>query len=284
MNAANNARHRRAAPALLVLLAVLAAPGCGPAVRWGADAPAPPPDTRPRSVPGQFYTVQSGDTLYSIAWRHRLDWRDMADWNGLGDADLILPGQRLRLSPPPGAPPGRTAAAAPVPSPPSRDAGGASRPESGTAARVPAPERPSSPPAARPQPAPTQSGRDPAPQWQWPANGSMLYGFGDTGALGRGVGVGGSVGQPVLAAAPGRVVYTGSGLIGYGELVIIKHNDTWLSAYGHTRDVAVTEGDDVDSGQRIAAMGEGPGQRALVHFEIRLDGNPVDPVPLLPRR
>lgn len=231
-------------------LAALLLAGCGgQATRWE-------PGPRAGAQPG-VYVVQRGDTLYQIAFRQGLDWRDVARWNGLGSGELIYPGQRLRLSPPSGT---RQAAA----SPPQRGSG----------------DSRSAPAASQPAPRP----RQPAPQWAWPAQGQLAYGFGAEGALGRGVGVSGSAGQPVVAAAPGRIVYTGGGLVGYGEVIIIKHNDTYLSAYGHTRNALVAEGDAVTAGQRIAAMGEGPGRRALLHFEIRINGEPVDPLPLLPRR
>ncbi|MCC5867111.1 MAG: peptidoglycan DD-metalloendopeptidase family protein [Gammaproteobacteria bacterium] len=247
-------------------LAFVLIAGCGgQATRWE-----PGPQARsqqPGSQPG-VYVVQRGDTLYQIAFRQGLDWRDVARWNGLGSGELIYPGQRLRLTPPGGA--GQAAAA----SPPAQRGSGDTR--SAPAASQPAPRQ--APAAAAPRP------REPAPQWAWPAQGQLAYGFGADGALGRGVGVSGSVGQPVVAAAPGRIVYTGGGLVGYGEVIIIKHNDTYLSAYGHTRNALVAEGDVVTAGQRIAAMGEGPGRRALLHFEIRINGEPVDPLPLLPRR
>ncbi len=250
-----NAASMRLVAACCLAACLLAACG-GQATRWE-------PATRAGSQSG-VYTVQRGDTLYQIAFRHGLDWRELARWNGLDGGELIYPGQRLRLSPPGGA---RQAAASPA-------QGGRSdtRAAPGASPRAPTPARP----VAR--------AAEPAPRWAWPAQGQLAYGFGADGALGRGVGVSGSVGQPVLAAAPGRVVYTGGGLVGYGEVIIVKHNDTYLSAYGHTRNALVAEGDRVDRGQRIAAMGEGPGRRALLHFEIRINGEPVDPLPLLPGR
>ncbi|TVQ49627.1 MAG: LysM peptidoglycan-binding domain-containing protein [Gammaproteobacteria bacterium] len=229
----------------------------GQATRWD---PAP---RQPQAASGGIYVVQRGDTLYQIAFRHGLDWRDLSRWNGLGDGELIFPGQRLRLHPPPGG----TAQAARRP-PPADERPPATAP----------PRAVSTPPAAAAQT------RQPGPSWTWPAQGELAYRFGDETALGRGLGIRGRAGQPVVAAAPGRVVYTGSGLVGYGEVIIIKHNQTWLSAYGHTRGPLVGEGDEVTAGQRLAAMGEGPGQRPLLHFEIRVNGEPVDPLPLLPAR
>lgn len=245
---------------------LLAACG-GQATRWDPQPRGGSGGAAPAQAPGGVYVVQRGDTLYQIAFRHGVDWRDVARWNGLGSGELIFPGQRLRLTPPAGQP---QVAARPAPaSPPAAGSG-----------------RAASPPPARPAPAPTPAPRprEPAPAWTWPTQGELAYRFGDEGAIGRGLGVSGRAGQPVVAAAPGRVVYTGSGLVGYGEVIIIKHNDTYLTAYGHTRGTQVREGEQVRAGQRIAAMGEGPGQRPLLHFEIRVNGQPVDPLPLLPAR
>ena len=114
-------------------------------------------------------------------------------------------------------------------------------------------------------------------QFRWPA-------VGDATASGKGIAIAGRVGAPVTAAAAGRVVYTGSGLIGYGKLIIVKHSNQLLSAYAHNDQIIVREGDDVTAGQRIATMGEGPGRRAVLHFEIRIDGTAVDPLRYLPSR
>ena len=121
--------------------------------------------------------------------------------------------------------------------------------------------------------------------WQWPASGKILGGFqAGSGGDGAGVDIAGNVGDPVRAAAPGTVVYSGNGLIGYGELIIIKHNDTYLSAYGHNSKRLVKEGDRVDAGQEIALMGASGAPRVELHFEIRKDGKPVDPLGYLPSR
>lgn len=189
------------------------------------------------------YVVRSGDTLYSIAWRHGLDPDRLAAWNGLANPDLIRVGQRLRL-----------------------------RPAAATAA--------SARPARSPVPTPTAPD-EPPPTWQWPTRGAVVSTFGQPGALASGIGIAGVEGQPVNAAAGGRVVYAGSGLIGYGQLVIIRHNETYLSAYGHNRRLFVRQGDEVARGQTIAEMGLGPGQSPRLHFEIRRNGNPIDPLPQL---
>ena len=192
----------------------------------------------------QTHVVQSGETLYTIAWRYRLDYQHLARINGLEDPDLIYVGQRLNLRGAPAAQP------APASSPPSRS-----------------------------PPAPSML---PAPSWSWPVSGEVVSRFGANSGLGNGIGIAGRVGDSVRAAAPGRVVYAGSGLIGYGQLLIIKHNDTYLSAYGHNSRLIVAQGDEVASGQPIAEMGNGPAQRPQLHFEIRRNGVPEDPLRHLP--
>ena len=120
-------------------------------------------------------------------------------------------------------------------------------------------------------------------RWQWPTNGVVVRGY-NPGAGSKGLDFTGSVGQSVVAAAPGKVVYSGSALKGYGELIIIKHDDLRLSAYGYNRTRLVNEGDMVRGGQPIAELGLGPENRPILHFEIRERGQPVDPVPYLPAR
>lgn len=190
------------------------------------------------------YTVQPGDTLYSIAFRHGLDWRALAEWNGIDPPGyLIRPGRELRMRGP--------------------------RPDGSEV--VPIARRPA---ATSPPPAVTGAGKL---ELRWPTDGAVAV-------SGKGIGITGSDGQAIVAVAPGRVVYSGSGLVGYGRLIIIKHNNQLLSAYGHNREILVEEGDEVDAGQRIATMGEGPGRRAMLHFEIRVDGRAVDPLDHLPAR
>lgn len=205
------------------------------------------------------YRVQAGDTLYSIAWRYGLDYRELAEWNGVGSDYLIYPGQTLRLSPPRGGAP---------PRPGSR--GTPSGPEHAAA----------SPPEREVIRLPAAGVQD----WRWPANGPLIAGYRDPNATGKGIDIGGSEGDPVMAAAAGRVVYSGSGLIGYGKLIIIKHTEQFLSAYGHNSELYVQEGDEVQAGDRIAALGIGPGQKPMLHFEIRRNGESVDPMNYLPAR
>jgi lipoprotein NlpD len=196
--------------------------------------------------PPEYYVVRAGDTLYSIGWRHGLDYHDIARWNGIGQNYRIDVGQRLRLRPPPG----------------------------GSVARRTAPARLPSPPAVLPA----------APPWKWPVEGGRVAGPVRQPSGGVGLRIDGTLGQPVFAAADGKVVYTGSGLLGYGEVIIVNHARGWLTAYGHNSSVLVKEGEQVAAGQRIATMGLGTGQQPMLYFEIRIEGAPVDPLSQLPAR
>lgn len=197
---------------------------------------------------GGTYKVRNGDTLYAIALRHGLDYRDLAKWNGIGRDYTIHAGQVLRLGP--GA---RTV------STPSRPAVGTTRPVAKPA-----------PPIA------------PIP-WAWPVDGGVAT-LTQRPNGGNGLTISGRIGQEVRAASGGRVVYLGAGLLGYGQLLIVKHSDAYLSAYGHTQTVLVKEGDAVAMGQRIATMGAGPQGSPMLYFEIRSNGTPGNPLLLLPRR
>ena len=202
------------------------------------------------SSPGRrdTYTVKRGDTLSAIARSYKIDWRDLARWNGVGRDYVIHPGQVLKLYPSRG----RVAQARTTASP----------------ARQTAIERA---PIAVPV------------QWQWPVSGGTAT-LTSRPNGGQGLTVSGQLGEEIHAAAAGRVVYTGSGMLGYGQLVIVKHNETFLSAYGHTQSVAVHEGDAVAAGQRIATMGAGPQGDAMLYFEIRINGTPGNPLSFLPQR
>lgn len=239
---------------------LLASSGCAELTRWDPEAA----DPGPRSPPG-VHVVQQGDTLYQIAFRHRLDWRDLAAWNRLNDAGRIYPGQRIRLTPLAASP-----AATPAPS--------------GRPAPQPAPGSGRPSPQAPPREAPVRAVGGPAPGWAWPVDGPIEWRFGQSRRNPTGIGIGGRDGREIRAAADGLVVYSGSGLIGYGKLIILKHNESYLSAYGYNQALKVEEGERVRTGQVIALMGRGPADRPLLHFEIRLDGKPVDPARFLPAR
>ena len=192
------------------------------------------------------YTVKKGDTLYSIAWRNGVDYRDLAKWNGIGRDYAIKPGQVLKLT-------SRKGAVASAPKP------------SASAATVRAPAI-----------------AGPPVKWSWPTSGASVK-LTTRPNGGQGLTIGGALGQDIRAAAAGRVVYTGTGLLGYGQLVIVKHNDVYLSAYGHTQSVRVHEQEVVQAGQTIATMGAGPSGAAMLYFEIRVNGRPTDPTPMLPK-
>jgi lipoprotein NlpD len=227
--------------------------------RAAAPAPRPPSDGT--------YRVQRGDTLYSIAFRHGLDYRELAGWNGIAPPYTIYPGRELRLAPPgsravakqpiPSVPPAVTRPpSSPAPKPPAPVAAPPLSANAGTPSRVGPPTAP--PPAVTPPPSEAASSGDIA--WRWPAD------------------------APVRAAADGTVVYSGNGLIGYGELIIVKHNPAFLSAYGHNRKRLVQEGERVKAGQTIAEMGSSGASRDELHFEIRKNGKPSNPLDYLPRR
>lgn len=206
------------------------------------------------------YTVKRGDTLYSIAFRHKLDYKELARWNRIGGDYVIHPGQTLRLYPPGGS------------------RARASTPKSSTKTSAP-PSAQSKPSTPRQPAAPV----GPPVRWQWPVRGG-------TATLttrpngGHGLTIAGQLGEEVRAAANGRVVYTGSGLLGYGQLIIVKHNESYLSAYGHLQSVLTQEGATVAAGQRIATLGNGPQGSPQLYFEIRINGTPGNPLSLLPQR
>ena len=266
---------------LVLLLLVLA--GCA------GRAPSPP-DVSAAYVPGT-HVVQREETLYRIATRHGLDWRDVARRNGIGPPYLIYPGQRLRLT---GATPlAGTASPASVASAPAT-APTASAPPSRYQPPPPPVRGSVSPPTSAPAQASTPSRPSSAgtvsavagaaPQWQWPADGPIVRPFSNSSVTRRGIAIGGRRGDNVRAAAAGEVVYAGSGLVGYGRLIILKHDARFISAYGHNEALLVREGDRVVAGQQIAQLGASGADSPMLHFEIRVDGTPVDPTRYLPRR
>lgn len=246
-----------------------------------------PPETRPG-----YYTVRKGDTLYSIALDHGLDYRELADWNHI-DPTRIFVGQQLRLTAPPG-----TVTVAPLKSSPhaveARPLSGSAMPENDAVksqpqgVRVPYSNRVYAQMAAI-KPAPEAAAGPESPresdgiEWTWPAAGTILGGFSESGKL-KGITISGKLGQPVLASAAGRVIFSGTGVRGFGKLIVIKHNDTYLSVYAHNDKLLVKEGQTVSRGQKIAEMGNSDADAVMLHFEIRRFGKPVDPVGLLPER
>ncbi len=286
------AHSRRWSSLLAFVLVLLSLSGCAPM----APAPVEQRDTRTLQqslVVPAVYAVRRGDTLYSIAFRYRLDWRAVAEWNGIGPPYLIRPGQTLRLVPPPRrltAVPNRSQRSEqPAVTPPAPPPEPQARPEvRQTVPPVQNTPEPAEPATTSNQPTSTPAGAGPKRRvagidWQWPTAGRVSRPF-DPAATRRGIGITGREGQPVVAAADGEVVYSGTALIGYGELIIIKHSDTLLSAYAHNRVRLVEEGARIRAGQPIAEMGISDRNLELLHFEVRRNGQPVDPMDFLPRR
>jgi len=233
--------------------------GCAGALSWnpsGSNLPASVSAATPEPIP-HHYVVKLGDTLYSIAWRYGLDYHDVAAWNDIGPGYLIKPGLTLVLA----APARYTATHAPA------------RPVvAGPAATVArAPATVSAPPSS-------------PLRWVWPAQGALVRLFHAGDPMSKGIDISGTQGQSVYAAAPGKVVYTGSAIIGYGKLIIIKNSEQFLSAYADNDAMLVREGDVVRAGERIATMGLNRDGHPLLHFEIRYNGQPVNPMSYLPAR
>ena len=259
---------------LIVLLWLLG--GCSSSSRAPLETRGAPAASHP-NLPGpdaKTYTVRRGDTLYAIAWHSNNDYRQVARWNGIRSPYTIYPGQVLRLRPPP-----QTVNKAPRPA----------REQKKTVKRNTQPK--AAPPAqktnkqtARTAPPRAQETDKRNLRWAWPADGVLRSRYKANDPLRKGIKLGGKPGQAVRAAESGKVVYSGSGLIGYGRLIIIKHNEKYLSAYGHNRKLLVTQGQQVTKGQKIAELGTSNDGKPLLHFEIRRRGKPVDPLALLPRR
>ena len=217
-----------------------------------------------------YYTVKPGDTMIRIGLENGQNWRDIARWNGLENPNLIEVGQVLRVI----APVSDSAQAVTRPvTPGSVIAGGVARP---------AASAPAAPAAPAPAPSAGPLGSDEDVGWIWPAQGTLVAGFDE--AKNKGLDISGNSGDPVVASADGRVVYSGAGLRGYGNLIILKHNNTFLTAYAHNKVLLVKEVQTVKKGQKIAEMGNSDADKVKLHFEIRRQGKPVDPAKYLPAR
>lgn len=270
-------------------------------------------------VPAGHYQIKKGDTLYSIALEHGQDYREVAAWNNLGDGSRINAGQVIRIVPPAGATGGAATGSAAAAEEPvvvvqpivteavierkalagnsenlKREPRAGKEPYSDEAlARaqqsVPVVASVEIKPELRPEAKPEVPAAKPVETtvvgeitWAWPASGKMITGFGESG--GKGIDIGGKTGDPVTAAADGKVVYSGSGLRGYGQLVIVKHSEAYLTAYAHNHRILVKEGQSVTRGQKIAEMGNTDADQVKLHFEVRKQGKPVDPLKYLPGR
>ncbi len=247
----------------------------------GATAPMPVAPAVVRTAKEGIYVAQRGDTLANVALAFGINPKDLARWNGIGESDALIPGQTVQVTPPadvatvspitrggqvetrPLPPPGAAVPEAPAPLPP---------------AVPPAPATSPAPPTA-PDPARAPSASLP---WLWPTSGKVIETFDDP--RNKGIDIAGNEGAPVQAAADGEVVYVGSAVRGYGNLVIVRHSDDFITAYAHNRKVLVAEKQSVKRGQAIAELGRSDADRPKLHFEIRHQGKPVDPLKYLPAR
>ena len=277
---------------LLALLSAMVLSGCA-----NKNRPAPVEDRSPNAArapakmvasadnagkPG-FYSVKSGDTLIRIGMDNGQSWRDIARWNNIENPNLIETGQVLRVTPPEetGVVVRPVSSTNVVTSPAPANTASAPAPASNTASVRP-PASAANPPNAS-TPSNNLANTDSAEEtvsFQWPTRGNVLAGFDEV--KNKGIDIAGKAGDPVLAAADGKVVYAGSGLRGYGNLVILKHNNTYLTAYAHNQSLLVKEDQAIKRGQKIAEMGNSDADQVKLHFEIRRQGKPVDPAKYLP--
>ena len=241
----------------------------------------PLPGSENAGKPG-YYTVKPGDTLIRIGLDNGQNWRDIVRWNKLENPNQIEVGQVLQVV---AAPSSSAASDSGVVSRPVATANVAPLPP-GSAPIAPHPSAAATAPnTAAPNTAAnatTSAAGDEELVWLWPTGGGLLRGFDELNN--KGLDLGGKLGDPVLAAMDGRVVYAGAGLRGYGNLIILKHNNTYLSAYAHNQTLLVKEDQTVHKGQKIAEMGSSDTDRVKLHFEIRRQGKPVDPAKYLPQR
>lgn len=292
--------HLRKLAVLTCILAGLA--GCAGRPYY-SDIPepgAPAPAARAAAAPSDVntYVVKPGDSLHSIAFAAGTDWQTLATLNRIRAPYTIYPGQSLKLSAStvpvtlgmdpdvPAAVAVRTQAAPDAARP--VVSGGTATPPPAPPAAVPVQSAPAAQPAppvaaaAAPRPLPPPPARP--GQWQWPSTGKLVLGYSSAAQPHKGIDIAGNTGDPVVAAKSGTVVYAGNGVRGYGNLLIVKHDAQFLSAYAHNSKLLVKEGDVVKGGQQIAEMGDSGTDRTKLHFEVRRQGNPVDPLQVLPRR
>lgn len=270
--------------------------------RSGARAP----ERNVKDLENGIYRVRRDETLYSIAFSHGLDWKDVAGWNNIRSPYTIYVGQELRLKPPAvqrttgtrGIAPRTTARTTPrsttrtanIPEPSSSSPQPAQRPvqppkpATTPTQTTPEPVTQSTPASTTPPPAERSAPAADPNSWLWPTNGRVISRYSANDPARKGINIAGNEGQDIVASAAGDVVYSGNGLIGFGELIIIKHSDRMLTAYAHNRTRLVNEGDRVAAGSKIAEMGRNDQEQVMLHFELRVVGKPVDPLQYLPRR
>ena len=279
MNRSNNMLHRlgklpKLGAAVVLAMALVELTGCSsrpinraPVEDRGETKVVQPAPVESKPLPGinaanagkpGYYTVKPGDTIMQIGRVSSQNWRDIVRWNSLDSPNQIEVGQVLRVAPPEG-----VAVATPV-------------------NPVVAPPKPLPPIVATPAVSNPAVAVEDDIAWIWPSNGALIAGFDEV--KNKGLKIAGKLGDPVVASADGRVVYAGSGLRGYGNLVILKHNETYLTAYAHNQTLLVKEDQTVRKGQRIADMGSSDADKVMLHFEVRRQGKPVDPAKYLPAR
>ncbi|RRJ85491.1 LysM peptidoglycan-binding domain-containing protein [Aestuariirhabdus litorea] len=230
--------------------------------------------TRPPTVTWGYHLVRPGETLYSIAWRYGRDFQELANANKIRPPYTIYPNQKLSLYTP--------AAKAPAPTAEPRPKSSTSKRSTASRIKSPSPSSQVSGPAVVSKSGVQKTSGPIA--WQWPSRGKVIQYYSTTGQVNKGIDISGKLGEPVNSAASGQVVYAGNGLLGYGRLVIVKHNSTYLSAYAHNSKMLVKEGDSVKAGQKIAEIGSSGTNREKLHFEIRKNGKPVNPLQYLPKK
>lgn len=262
---------------LIALLLIISLGGCSAPVRAPVVSRDRPPVQSQHSARPSTYRVRKGDTLYSIAWRFGIDYTAIARWNRIRYPYTIYPGQKLHLAPIQRSRVVRTTIAK---TPQTQGAPGQNKP---VVSDKPVSNAPAKGVSSR-QADQNLGNEHLKLHWRWPTNGLVVQRFVKGDPVKKGVKIEGHYGASINAAETGKVVYAGSGLIGYGRLVIIKHNKNYLSAYGYNKKIHVKEGDTVEKGIRIAEMGSDGNGKPMLHFEIRRNGAPVDPLKLLPRR
>ncbi len=292
---------------LLAVAATCLLTGCAskkapaPVIERGGVPGKPATPAAAPSKPGEFHTVKRGETLYSIALEHGQSYRDVAAWNGIDNPNMIRIGQMLRIAPPEGvAIPKPVAVPVLIETRPLGPAGSGGQAGSDTHMREPrggkqpyteqamaAAQRPEESRAQSPQAVPARVEAKPAEpaagselNWAWPSGGKVIAAYVEGSS--KGIDIEGGIGEPVLAAEAGKVTYAGSGIRGYGNLLIIQHANNLSSVYAHNSKLVAREGQPVTKGQKIAELGNSDADQAKLHFEIRRQGKPLDPLKLLP--